>query len=59
MHVPVCVADGVFEDVTEDHLRSRKRVFVTGRLRDMPALEKDPVNDRKGDLTGPWLETFD
>ena len=29
------------------------------RLRDMPALENDPVNDRKRDLTVPWLETFD
>jgi len=25
----------------------------------MPALEKTPVNDSKGGLTGPWLETFD
>lgn len=25
----------------------------------MPALEKTPMNDRKGDLTGPWLETVD
>jgi hypothetical protein len=32
------------------------RVFVT---RDVPDLEKDPVNDRKGDLTGPRLETAD
>jgi hypothetical protein len=27
--------------------------------RPMPAFENDPVNDRKGDLTRPWLETFD
>jgi hypothetical protein len=29
------------------------------RFRDTPALEKDPVNDCKGSLTGPWLEAFD
>jgi hypothetical protein len=28
-------------------------------IREMPALENAPVNDRKGDLTGPLLETFD
>ena len=29
------------------------------RLRFLPDLEKDPVNDRKVNLTGLWLETFD
>ena len=28
-------------------------------MRDIPALKKDPVNDRKGNLSGLWLETFD
>ena len=36
---------------------AEKRVLTTGNSRDMPALEKDPVNDRKGDPTGPRLET--
>jgi hypothetical protein len=25
----------------------------------MPALEKCPANDRKGGLTGPWLENVE
>jgi hypothetical protein len=25
----------------------------------MPDLKKYPMNDRKGDLTGPWFETVD
>jgi hypothetical protein len=33
--------------------------FANTRFRDKPALEKVPVNDRKGDTSGTWLETFD
>jgi hypothetical protein len=36
-----------------------KLPFTWTRFCDMPALEMDPVNDRKADLTGPSLETVD
>jgi len=35
------------------------RTLVKVSYRDMPALENVPVNDRRGDLTGLWLETSD
>jgi hypothetical protein len=34
-----------------------KRVLAGVGFRYVPDLEKDTVNDRKADLTGPWLET--
>lgn len=34
-------------------------LFATDLYRCMPALEKAPANDRKGGLTGPWLENVD
>lgn len=42
----VCVVDEVFEDVTEDHLRSRQRVFVTGRLCDRAVIGQSSSKNR-------------